>query len=48
MPLFFVEKSFCHALTKIIGKIEEKNRKLPPTSSKWEYFCQNWRIIRQF
>jgi len=34
-----------HALTKIIGKVEEKDRKFPPIFSKWEYFCQNWRII---
>jgi len=36
------------ALTKIIRKIEEKDKKSSPTFSKWEYFCQNWRIIRQF
>jgi len=35
-------------LTKIVRKSWEKDRKPSPTLPKWEYFCQNWWIIRQF
>jgi len=36
------------ALTKIVRKSWEKHRTFPPIFSKWEYCCQNWRIIHQF
>jgi len=35
-------------LTEIVRKSWEKDRKFSPIFSKWECFCQNWRIIRQF
>jgi len=37
-----------HKLTKIRRKFEEGDRKCSPIFSKWEYFCQNGRIIRKF
>jgi len=33
------------SLTKIVRKSREKKKKKSPILSKWEYFCQNWRII---
>jgi len=35
-------------LTKIIGKFGERDREFSRVFSRWECFCQNWRIIRQF
>jgi len=45
---FLINRILSHTLTKIIGKFGEKDRKVSPIVSKWEYFCQNWQIIREF
>jgi len=41
-------RPFCYlqylTLTKIMRKSWEKDRKISQIFSKWEYFCQNWRI----
>jgi len=40
----------CNMLTliEIVRKSWEKDRGFSPVFSRWECFCQNWRIIRQF
>jgi len=42
---FYVNLWSTYALTKIVRKSWDlKDRQFSPIFSKWEYFCQNWRI----
>jgi len=48
LGIFSIISMLVSTLTEIIGKFGEKYRRLSPVFSRWECFCQNWRIIRQF